>query len=140
MDKTISIWLYYNYLLPLGKLVYIMEVLNGKTKPGVDRQLALKDAIELLSGKWKIVILRSLYLYGSLRFKDVMEAAEGITPKVLSKELQVLEDNLLITRTVNQTKPVTVSYALTDYANETLPVINALVTFGLTHRKKIKSK
>jgi DNA-binding HxlR family transcriptional regulator len=133
MDKTILIWLYYNYSLPLGKLVYIMEVLNGKTKPGVDRQLALKDAIELLSGKWKIVILRSLYLYGTLRFKDVMEASEGITPKVLSKELQVLEENLLITRTVNHTKPVTVSYALTNYANETLPVTNALVTFGLTH-------
>jgi DNA-binding HxlR family transcriptional regulator len=117
-----------------------MDIINGKTKPSINRQLALKDALELLSGKWKIVILRSLYLYGTMRFKDIIETLEGITPKVLSKELQLLEENLLITRTVNNTKPVTVSYALTDYANETLPVINALVTFGLTHRRKIKSK
>jgi DNA-binding HxlR family transcriptional regulator len=117
-----------------------MDIINGKTKPSINRQLALKDALELLSGKWKIVILRSLYLYGTMRFKDIIETFEGITPKVLSKELQLLEENLLITRTVNNTKPVTVSYALTDYANDTLPVINALVTFGLTHRRRIKSK
>lgn len=91
-----------------------------------------------MSGKWKIVILRSLYLYGTMRFKDVMEASKGITPKVLSKELRQLEENLLIVRTVNNTRPVTVSYALTDHANETQPVINALVVFGLAHRKKIK--
>ncbi|WP_299285261.1 helix-turn-helix domain-containing protein [uncultured Mucilaginibacter sp.] len=117
-----------------------MEKLKGKSEPIVDRQLALKDAIELLSGKWKIVILRSLYLHGTMRFKDVLGTSEGITPKVLSKELQQLEENLLITRTVNNTKPVTVSYALTEHAGETLPVINALIVFGLTHREKIKSK
>ncbi|WP_233602927.1 winged helix-turn-helix transcriptional regulator [Pedobacter sp. KBW06] len=36
-----------------------------------------------------------------------------------------------MTRTVDNTKPVTVSYALTDHAIETQPVINALIEFGL---------
>ncbi len=75
-----------------------------------------------------------------MRFKDMLETSTGITPKVLSKELQALEENLLITRTVNNTKPVTVSYALTKHAIETQPVINALIEFGLKHRKKIKGK
>ena len=117
-----------------------MEKSKRKAEPSIDRQLALNDAIELLSGKWKIVLLRSLYLYGTMRFKDLMETAEGISPKVLSKELQQLEENLLISRTVNNTKPVSVSYTLTDHASETLPVIRALITFGLNHRRKIKSK
>jgi DNA-binding HxlR family transcriptional regulator len=103
-----------------------------------ERILALKDAIELLSGKWKFCILLNLYNYGTMRFKDLQETSAGITPKVLSKELQELEENLLITRTVNNTKPVTVSYALTKHAIETQPVINALVDFGLKHRTKIK--
>ncbi len=103
-----------------------------------ERILALKDAIELLSGKWKFCILLGLYNYGALRFKDLQEKSAGITPKVLSKELQELEDNLLITRTVNNTKPVTVTYALTRHAIETRPVINALIEFGLKHRAKIK--
>jgi len=117
-----------------------MEALKGRQVPTLERRLALKDAIELLSGKWKIVILRNLYLYGTMRFKDLMEAPDGITAKVLSTELQQLEENLMITRTVNNTKPITVTYALTDHASETLLVINALIEFGLIHRKKIKSK
>ncbi|TGE09581.1 winged helix-turn-helix transcriptional regulator [Hymenobacter fodinae] len=103
-----------------------------------EKVLALKDAIELLSGKWKFCILLNLYNYGTLRFKDLQETSVGITPKVLSKELQELEENQLITRTVNNTKPVTVSYALTPHATEIQPVINALVEFGLKHRMKIK--
>lgn len=102
--------------------------------------LALKDAIELLSGKWKFCILHNLYHHETMRFKDLQEIALGISPKVLSKVLQELEDNLLITRTVNNTKPVTVSYALTTHAKETEDVVNALINFGLKHRKKIKEK
>ena len=117
-----------------------MTKFNPESEPGIHRQLALKDAIELLSGKWKIIILRGLYLYGALRFKDLVETSKGISPKVLTKELQQLEENLLITRIVNNTKPITVSYALTDHAAETLPVINALIAFGLKHRKKIIAK
>ncbi|ETZ22795.1 helix-turn-helix domain-containing protein [Pedobacter sp. V48] len=111
---------------------------NFKSEPGIERQLALQDALDILRGKWKILILRSLYLYGTMRFKDLLEASKNITPKVLSNELQQLELNLLITRTVNNTKPITVSYELTNHAIETLPVIKALIEFGLKHRKKIK--
>lgn len=104
------------------------------------RTLALRDSIELLSGKWKFCILLNLYQYKTMRFKDLQETSLGISPKVLSKELQELEENLLITRTVNNTKPVTVSYELTSHAIETQPVINALIEFGLKHRKKIREK
>lgn len=104
-----------------------------------ERTLALHDAIELLSGKWKLCIIQSLSLYGTMRFKD-LQALVGITPKVLSKELQDLEQNLLIRRAVNHTKPVTVSYTLTAHAAEVQPVIEALLCFGLKHRKVIKQQ
>jgi len=105
-----------------------------------EQTLAIKDAVELLSGKWKFCILHNLYNYETMRFKDLQEKAVNISPKVLSKELQELEDNLLITRTVNNTKPVTVSYAPTAYAKAVKPVIQALLHFGFEHRKKIKRK
>jgi DNA-binding HxlR family transcriptional regulator len=75
-----------------------------------------------------------------MKFKDLQETIAGISPKVLSQELQELEQNLLITRTVNHTKPITVSYAITEHAIEVQPVIQALLEFGLKHRKKIKEK
>ena len=99
--------------------------------------LALKDAIELLSGKWKFCILLNLSTHGTMRFKDLQDTVDGITPKVLSKELQDLEENLLLTRTVNNTKPVTVSYRVTEHAKEVQPVLNELIKFGLKHRDKI---
>jgi len=106
--------------------------------PSKESTLALRDTKELLGGKWRICILRNLS-FGEMRFKDLQETVIGISPKVLSKELQDLEQNRLITRTVNNTKPVTVSYAITAHAAHTVPVINALLEFGLLHRRKIKS-
>ncbi len=99
--------------------------------------LALNDAIELLGGKWKILILQKLS-FGNMRFKDLQEMVAGISPKVLSGELRELEQHQFVTRTVNSTKPVTVSYALTQHAEEARPVINALLEFGAKHRSKIK--
>jgi DNA-binding HxlR family transcriptional regulator len=105
-----------------------------------ERVLALRDVIELLGGKWKIIILQNLSFFGTMRFKDLQETVVGISPKVLSKELQDLEQNLLVTRTVNNTKPVTVFYSLTEYAYKTQPILNALLEFGAKHRKKIRNK
>lgn len=102
--------------------------------------LALQDALALLSGKWKFCILNNLLQNKTMRFKDLQEQAKGISPKVLTKELQELEDNLFITRTVNPTKPITVSYQLTEHALESQPVLESLIQFGLTHRNKIKNK
>src|SRR5882757_2110124 len=116
-----------------------MKALNFDKELCKENGLALRDAIDLLSGKWKFCILQNLS-FGTMRFKDLQATVVGITPKVLSKELHELEQNLLVTRTVNNTKPVTVSYALTEHAMETQPVIKALTEFGAKHRKKIKGK
>jgi DNA-binding HxlR family transcriptional regulator len=117
-----------------------MPIIECDKSPCKENKLALRDAVELLSGKWKILIIQSLWHYGTMRFKDLQEAVVGISPKVLSKELHELEENLLLTRTVNNTKPVTVSYALTKHAEETQVVIHSLLNFGLKHRKRIKGK
>ena len=102
--------------------------------------LGLTDVMELFGGKWKFRILFNLNEHGEMRFKDLQETTVGISPKVLSKELQDLEENMMITRTVNSTKPVTVTYAITDYAMNAEPVISALIDFGLIHRETIKGK
>jgi len=117
---------------------YNMSLVSYSDKASCkERILALKDAIELLGGKWPLCILQTLSTIPTMRFKDLQASVVGISPKVLSNELFKLEQNALITRTVNNTKPVTVSYAITKHAIETQPVISALLEFGLKHRKKI---
>lgn len=68
----------------------------------------VKDTQDLLSGKWKTVIIAALYNNGKFRFMDLARQIENISPKVLSKELKDLEMNNLITRTVLNTMPITV--------------------------------
>ena len=72
--------------------------------------LPIRDALEVFSGKWKIPIITALNFYESCGFKELERIVEGITPKMLSKELKFLEENLLIKRSVIDSRPVTVEY------------------------------
>lgn len=98
--------------------------------------MAVRDALDILSGKWKLPIIISL-LYGDKRFKEMERDITGITAKMLSKELKDLEVNQLVKRTVYDTMPVTVEYSLTDYGKTLKKVIGELHTWGAQHRKKI---
>lgn len=114
-----------------------------KEKKGPDEQVdcskilfAIQDTLDLISGKWKIKVI-SVLLYGKKNFTDLQRQIDGLGAKMLSKELQDLEVNGVITRTVNNTKPITVSYELTPYGHTLEPIIEALADWGTKHRKKI---
>ena len=97
---------------------------------------AIHDTMDILSGKWKITIIGCLH-FGTRQFMDLQREIMGIGPKMLSKELRELEINGLVNRMVQNTKPVTVKYNLTDYGQTLRPIILAMATWGMNHRKRI---
>lgn len=99
---------------------------------------SVRDALEVLSGKWKIPIIISLS-HGTKRFKQISKEVEGITDRMLSKELKELEMNQLITRTIYDTFPPTVEYAITSHGQSLGRAIAELKEWGDAHRKKIMS-
>ena len=99
--------------------------------------LAIRDTMELLSGKWKIQIIGALLLNDKVRFMDLMRTVDGIGAKMLSKELQELEINQLITRTVCDTKPITVEYQITEYGKTLKSVIHEMELWGTKHRQRL---
>lgn len=99
--------------------------------------LAIKDTMQLLSGKWKIQIVGSLLMNGRMRFMDIQRGVEGIAAKMLSKELQELEQIEIVTRTVMNTKPITVEYELTEHGKTLESVILSVANWGLLHRKHL---
>lgn len=101
--------------------------------------LPVKDALDILSGKWKLPIIIAL-TFDNKRFKEMQREIEGVTPKMLSKELKELEVNQLVKRTVYDTLPVTVEYSLTPYGKSLHKVIEELRNWGLQHRKRLLSK
>ena len=97
---------------------------------------AVKDALYVLNGKWKLPLIVAL-TDGPRRFKEIQRALNGITARVLSKELRELELNLFVERKVFSTVPVTVMYELTGYSDSLDPIIEALKNWGIQHKKQI---
>ena len=100
---------------------------------------SVSDALEVLNGRWKLPILVALK-YNNKRFKQISKDIEGITDKMLSKELKELEINQLVKRTVLDTQPITVQYELTEHGNTLQTIITNLTDWGILHRKKIVGK
>jgi DNA-binding HxlR family transcriptional regulator len=103
--------------------------------------LAMTDTLDILGGKWKLLILHYLILRENEinTFKKIEKDLNGISAKVLSKELKDLEAHRLISREVQETKPVTVAYVITEYGKTTNDLINTLVEWGRNHRIQLLS-
>ncbi|HLP13429.1 MAG TPA: helix-turn-helix domain-containing protein [Flavobacteriales bacterium] len=101
--------------------------------------LPVRDALDILSGKWKLPIIIALS-FGNKRFGQLKKEVPGITDKMLSKELRDLEVNQLVKRTVYDSVPVIIEYSMTPYGKTLDDVIEALREWGSLHRKKIKGK
>lgn len=98
-------------------------------------RLAIQDTLDVVGGKWKLVLI-SILRNGKKKFNELSREA-GVSPRILSKELQELESNGLVNRIVCNTKPVTVEYELTDYSETLSEVVIAMHKWGVAHRRKI---
>jgi DNA-binding HxlR family transcriptional regulator len=97
---------------------------------------AVKDTLYVLNGKWKLPLIVALST-GPMRFNDIQRALDGITPKILSKELRELELNEFLTRKVIPTTPVTVLYELAPYSRSLDKVMEELKNWGIQHRQRL---
>lgn len=110
------------------------------TRDGCPKNVvAMKDALEALEGRWKLLILFALQA-GPQRFRQLSKLVYGITDKTLSKELKNLEANKLINREVQDTFPPTVEYSITAHGKSLEDLIEELQRWGLSHRKKVIGK
>ncbi|WP_231426735.1 MULTISPECIES: helix-turn-helix domain-containing protein [Pedobacter] len=97
---------------------------------------AVKDALYVLNGKWKLPLILTLQ-NGPMRFNEIQKSIGEITPKILSKELKDLELNEFLQRKVFATTPVTVTYELTEYSGSLDKVIDELRNWGVQHRERL---
>jgi len=87
---------------------------------------------ELVSGKWKILIL--WYLSSkTLRFSDIKRRLPQITQKMLTSQLRGLEEDKLISREVYPVIPPRVEYRLTEIGKKIIPVLEIMHSFGSSY-------
>lgn len=86
-------------------------------------------AQELISGKWKILILWHLS-QRTMRFGELMRQLVGINQTTLTKQLRNLEENQLINRKVFLEVPPHVEYSLTPLGKAFCTVIDSIAQWG----------
>ena len=110
---------------------------NGKISDDCKRHFkAINDTLYILNGKWRVMIVACL-ASGKKRYLELQRIVEGIGPKMLSKELNQLELNGLITRSALKTRPVTVEYELTEYARSLKQLTDEMSVWGKQHRERV---
>lgn len=86
----------------------------------------VENALKLISGKWKPVILFQLSK-GTHRFGELERAISGITQRILILQLRELERDGMVIRKVYTEVPPKVEYSLTKAAADMGPILG---TFG----------
>ena len=97
-----------------------------KTKAPRELICPVRTTLNLIGGKWKLLILASL-LDGERRYGELRRLMPEITEKMLIQELRELEADGLVARTVHQQVPPRVEYALVGSGEQLRPVLHALL-------------
>lgn len=96
---------------------------------------ATGEALRVLEGKWKIVIIVQLFAAKQpLRFSELQRRVEGVNQKMLIQQLKELEKDGIVTRKVYPQVPPRVEYALSDMGLALGPSIESLVDWSLLRR------
>ncbi|MDS0524288.1 helix-turn-helix transcriptional regulator [Clostridium sp. SHJSY1] len=90
----------------------------------------IEVTLEVLSGKWKALIIWNLNIHKVIRYNEFKRLIPGITQKMLSQQLKDLERNGLVKRTVYHEVPPMVEYSLTKMAEDLIPILDAMDKWG----------
>ncbi len=99
----------------------------------------IKDVLDLIGSKWKVDIIIALSC-DIHRFNELERQIEGISPRMLSKELKDLELNRLIQRDEISPFSNTFKYSLTEHGWSLREVFRAMLTWGIDYRNKVMVK
>lgn len=91
------------------------------------------DALDIIVGKWKPIILLHLMKNGTLRFSELKRSIPEITQKMLTKHLRELEDEDIIERVVYPQVPPKVEYSITEYGKSLEEILVAMHEWGTRH-------
>ena len=102
-----------------GKIyTYLMESVLPSSPPlaEIDPRVTqlVNELIGRVADKWTMLILEVLAEHGELRFTRVGELVGGISQKMLTQTLRLMERDGLVIRTVHPVIPPKVEYRLTD--------------------------
>src|SRR6478752_5675047 len=102
---------------------------------------AVETAIEIIGGRWKVLILQELFS-GTKRFSELHRALAGVSHRTLTQQLRELESHAIVRRKVHRQVPPKVEYSLTPVGETLKPVIAVMHDWaeGYSQKRVAKTK
>ncbi|WP_369203926.1 winged helix-turn-helix transcriptional regulator [Streptomyces sp. PU-14G] len=97
---------------------------NGPYICGIDA------ALDVVSGKWKGLILWELDAHGTRRFAELRRGLPGVSEKMLTQHLRQMEEDDLVHRKVYAQVPPRVEYSLTEHGRTLNQALGSLGVWG----------
>ncbi|HLR93272.1 MAG TPA: helix-turn-helix domain-containing protein [Jiangellaceae bacterium] len=88
-------------------------------------------ALDVVSGKWKGLILWELDAHGTRRFAELRRGLPGVSEKMLTQHLREMEQDGLVHRMVYAEVPPRVEYSLTEHGQTLNKALEPLGAWGL---------
>lgn len=106
------------------------DATQGRGWPPGQCAAAMQDALSLLDGRWKLMILAQLFATSPLRFSELCRAIPAASQKMLVQQLRALEVGGVVSRTIYPEVPPRVEYRLTHLGSRLRPVFLALLDWA----------
>jgi len=92
----------------------------------------IQRTMAMIADKWKVIVIAILG-DGTKRFRELQRAMEGVTPKVLTRQLRDLEHDGLVNRVAYAEIPPRVEYSLTPLGRSLLPILQQLHNWAVAN-------
>jgi DNA-binding HxlR family transcriptional regulator len=111
------------------KVSYAPEGKSDELTP-ISAAREVENALKILEGRWKLMILFHLFGGKVLRFSDLERAIPRISQKMLTQQLRQMETDGIVRRIVYAEVPPRVEYCLTNWGQALCPVLDALLKWA----------
>ncbi|MFX0073327.1 MAG: winged helix-turn-helix transcriptional regulator [Candidatus Hermodarchaeota archaeon] len=95
----------------------------------------LEHFFNLIQRKWTLDVIHILNILGEVHYNEIKRVLKGISSRILTDRLKMLEKKGLVIRIVHDTRPVHISYKLTEYGEGFILLLIPLVSYFLLHDK-----
>jgi len=90
----------------------------------------IEITIEILSGKWIVLLLTHLEEKKVVRFNEFRKVFPNVSQKMLSQQLKKLEENKIVEKKIFNVTPPKVEYRLTTQGEKLIPLLEAMQIWG----------
>ena len=90
----------------------------------------VESTLQVISGKWKSVILYHLIKSKVCRFSELQKKMPNCSPRMLALQLNELEKDGIIVKKIYPVVPPKTEYSLTDFGKTLIPIVLEMEKWG----------